>query len=293
MNAHEVYPVLIPCQNEELLGIVHRGSPTNTRGVVIVVAGGPQYRVGAHRQFVSLARRLAAVGHTVLRFDLRGMGDSSGRHLGYEHSRSDIEAAVDSLLKHESQLTEIVLFGECESASGILFYAFHDVRIKGIALVNPWVRTEEVRAQVYVKHYYFQRLGSAAFWAKVRKGEFHLFESLASFLSMLKSSVLGALKELRGFSIENVQGDLAQLPLPARTAVGFQRFRGQILLMLSGKDLIAREFDQVISSSSAWKALLDDPKVVRRDLADANHTFSNPVTKKQAQDTVLEWIAGW
>ena len=42
-----------------LIGVLHHAqAPGNSRGVVVVV-GGPQYRVGSHRQFVLLARALA------------------------------------------------------------------------------------------------------------------------------------------------------------------------------------------------------------------------------------------
>ena len=52
------YPLTLPCGNEQLSAFMHGGAPSATRGVVIVVAGGPQYRAGAHRQFVTMARRL-------------------------------------------------------------------------------------------------------------------------------------------------------------------------------------------------------------------------------------------
>jgi alpha/beta superfamily hydrolase len=45
---------------------------------VLVIVGGPQYRAGSHRQFTLLARSLAEQGFAVLRFDYRGMGDSTG-----------------------------------------------------------------------------------------------------------------------------------------------------------------------------------------------------------------------
>jgi len=45
---------------------------------VLIVVGGPQYRVGSHRQFVMLARFLADHGVPCMRFDYRGMGDVSG-----------------------------------------------------------------------------------------------------------------------------------------------------------------------------------------------------------------------
>ena len=69
-----------PCEGERLLGVVSAPEDalvTGDLGVVIVV-GGPQVRAGSHRQFVQLARHLAAQGLPTLRFDVRGMGDSSG-----------------------------------------------------------------------------------------------------------------------------------------------------------------------------------------------------------------------
>jgi hypothetical protein len=48
-------PLLFRCENARLVGILHRPAEQRTRGVLLVV-GGPQYRVGSHRQFVLLAR---------------------------------------------------------------------------------------------------------------------------------------------------------------------------------------------------------------------------------------------
>ena len=59
MTAERV--LLFTCQGLSLPGILHPGAPDASRGVLVVV-GGPQYRVGSHRQFVLLARDLAAAG---------------------------------------------------------------------------------------------------------------------------------------------------------------------------------------------------------------------------------------
>ena len=56
------------CGDERLVGILHEATGECATGVLIVV-GGPQYRVGSHRQFVLLARDLAAAGFAVMRFD--------------------------------------------------------------------------------------------------------------------------------------------------------------------------------------------------------------------------------
>ncbi len=76
-------PVLFECEGEQLVGVI--ALPELRRAIaVLVVVGGPQYRAGSHRQFVLLARRLAAAGFPVLRFDYRGMGDSTGAARTFE-----------------------------------------------------------------------------------------------------------------------------------------------------------------------------------------------------------------
>jgi len=62
-----------PLAGAQLLAILARPDVPRDCGVMIVV-GGPQYRVGSHRQFLLLSRRLAAQGYAVWRFDYRGMG---------------------------------------------------------------------------------------------------------------------------------------------------------------------------------------------------------------------------
>jgi exosortase A-associated hydrolase 1/exosortase A-associated hydrolase 2 len=282
-------PLLFACGDDVLAGILHRAAvaPRRERGVVIVVAGGPQYRAGAHRQFVSLARKLASRGYPVLRFDLRGMGDSSGVHRGFQQSGPDIQAAVDALLAREPGLREVVLFGECESASGILFYGWRDPRVAGLALVNPWVRTEEGQAQVIVKHYYLDRLRSREFWDKLRSGKFNARESLASLVDVLRKYVRARRMHRAG---RGAGDDMDGLPLPQKTAAGLSRFQGRVLLLMSGRDYIAREFDEVTASARAWQGLLDDRRVTRLDIEDADHTFSRAEWKAAASGAVLDWL---
>lgn len=284
-------PIAFDCNGDALAGVVHRAPGAPTRGVVVVVAGGPQYRAGAHRQFVSLARKLASRGFPVLRFDLRGMGDSTGTHRGFEDSLADVRAAIDALFAREPSLRDVVLFGECESASGILFYAFRDERVGGVALVNPWVRTDEGRAGVIVKHYYASRLLSGDFWRKVRSGQFDVVGSARSFVETVATMWRGRRQAKRAQRAADREADLSGLPLPARTAEGLRRFRGPALILMSGNDYIAREFDEVVNTSDAWRALVAEPRVERRDLEGADHTFSREEWKEQASDWVCEWTA--
>jgi exosortase A-associated hydrolase 1/exosortase A-associated hydrolase 2 len=286
---HAELPMVFDCGTDHLSGVLHQARPGATCGVVVVVAGGPQYRAGAHRQFVTLARRLVASGYPVLRFDLRGMGDSSGKHLGYSHSESDIRAAVDALMAAQPRLREVALLGECESASGILFYAWRDARVKRTVLINPWVRTEEGRAQVIVKHYYLNRLLSADFWKRVISGRFRAIESLRSLIGVVRAYVRGRIDMAR-HSSGSALDDFANLPLPLRVAEGLRRFQGRSLLLMSEFDLIAREFDEVTSASRAWAGLLTSERIRRVNIEGADHTFSREVWKNAAADTVARWL---
>jgi len=156
-------PVTIGRCEATMIGVLHAGADEAERGVVIVV-GGPQIRAGSHRQFVLLARRWAAAGVPVLRFDCRGKGDSGGEFIDFEHLDDDIAAAVDALVARRPAVREVILWGLCDGASAILMYAHRDPRVAGVAIVNPWVRTEDGIARAYLKHYYARKLVQAAFW---------------------------------------------------------------------------------------------------------------------------------
>jgi hypothetical protein len=72
-------------------------------------------------------------------------------------------------------------------------------------------------------------------------------------------------------------------------AQGLARFKGRVLLILSGNDLTAKEFSDMAAGSTRWRRLLQSPKVVQHRLADASHTFS----RRDWRDQVSSWTSGW
>src|SRR6185503_16551502 len=131
-------PVAFACGQDWLVGVITRPEKPHTRGVLIAV-GGLQYRAGSHRQFVLLANDLAGQGHAVMRFDYRGMGDSTGEPRTFENVGEDLRSAIDHFLATVPEVTEVVVWGLCDAASAALFYSHRDRRVAGIALLNPWV----------------------------------------------------------------------------------------------------------------------------------------------------------
>jgi exosortase A-associated hydrolase 1 len=270
-----------PCEGTSLIGVLSGAGLAAERGVLIVV-GGPQYRAGSHRQFTLLARHLAERGVPALRFDYRGMGDSPGEVRTFEHVGADIRCAVDQLFAIVPGLKDVVIWGLCDAASAALFYAHQDPRVSGLVLLNPWVRTDQGLARVHQRHY-LRRLFQASLWHKLLRGEFNVRETTAEF----GKSLVGALGGGRSPGTETSTS--AKLPLPERMEEALRRFKGKVLVILSGNDLTAQEFEGIVERSRGWRTLLEEDRVTRHRLPEANHTFA----RREWRDQVALWTEGW
>ncbi len=226
----------------------------------------------------------AGRGVPTLRFDYRGMGDSDGEKRTFESVGADIRCAIDRFFASVPGLKDVVIWGLCDAASAALFYAHRDARVSGLVLLNPWVRTEQGAARAHLRHYYLQRLFQASLWGKVARGEF----DVRAALSALGRNALEALGRGRGSGAAGKSATSGQ-SLPARMADGLRRFRGKVLVILSGNDLTAQEFKDVTAGSRDWRTLLEDGRVTRHELPDANHTFA----KRAWRDQVAQWTADW
>lgn len=287
MNAAE-HPVCFACGEDTLIGILHRAAPPSETGVVIVV-GGPQYRIGSHRQFVELARELAVNGIPVLRFDVRGMGDSSGDFPGFEAIDEDIAAAVDAFVREEPHIRNVVLWGLCDGASASIFYAPRDPRVSGLVLLNPWIRSEASYARTELRHYYGARLLDGSFWRRLASGEVDVRDAARSLIGRIGAAFASkATPRDEGHAAGSGTGPAA--PLSRRMADGLSAFEGDIMLIMSGNDLTAREFDDVTRRAEEWTGLLSADHVTRHDLEGADHTFSRGKWSAAVDRWTLAWV---
>ncbi len=284
MNWHEV-PLVFDCEGSRLAGIIAQPERPLETGVVIVV-GGPQYRAGSHRQFTLLARQLAGQGIASIRFDYRGMGDSEGDIRYFEAINADIFAAAESLMAQLPQIRQLSLWGLCDAASAALYYAHTDPRVQGLILLNPWAHSEAATARAKMKHYYLAKLTSRAFWIKLFTGKMKLSSSIGEFAdSARQASSTDVQHELKP-AIDLRYGSPGYID---RMLQGLKQFRGKVELILSGNDLTAQAFEELIRIDRKWQKACSDPRIIIKKLPNATHTFS----QRGWRDQVGEWSASF
>lgn len=274
--------VLIGCQDQFMPAILAHADGARGAGVLVVV-GGPQYRVGSHRQFVQLARALALLGHYVLRFDVRGMGDATGASTDFEKQAPDIGSAIDALASAIPSGSPIVLWGLCDGASAALLYVQerNDLRVSGLVLANPWVRSASSLARAHITHYYWRRMREAEFWRKLLRGRvgFGAIRELVGNLAKARSTpTMPRAPHLR-------------LPFQQRMAAGLANFRNPVLVLLSEHDITAAEFTEFSTKDESWCAAMRRQNLHQIKLRDADHTFSTAAARLAAEDATAQWLA--
>lgn len=159
-------------------------------------------------------------------------------------------------------------------------------------MLNPWVRTEQGQAKAVVKHYYLNRLTQRSFWAKVLGLNFDLVGSVRSAIQMI-SLARGQTAGSRVNEEIDPKTAVDRRPLPDRMLDGLARFKGRIMLVMSGRDMVSKEFDDLLQAAPAWNKHLAACDLVRHDLAYADHTFSTGEWRDQVEKWGIDWLNGF
>lgn len=156
------------CVGETLLGTL---DPAEGTTGLLIVSGGNEIRMGAHRGMAQLAARLASHGVPVFRFDRRGIGDSTGENGGYASSCPDIAAAVEAFRHHVPNLRHLAAFGNCDAATALVLFG-KAARIDRLILSNPWViePADDLPPAAAIRARYFERLRDPREWGRLLTG---------------------------------------------------------------------------------------------------------------------------
>jgi pimeloyl-ACP methyl ester carboxylesterase len=153
--------------NESMIGIVTEPTrPVENLPSVVAINGGVLPRSGRGRIYVTLSRRLAALGYRVLRFDMSGIGDSLSRGDGLPPIEAAIQDINDALDWFVGDKGPVVLMGLCDGATLAAHRASVDARVVGAALIDPLIP----RTQRYRILHLWRRIVTPTTWQEIVRG---------------------------------------------------------------------------------------------------------------------------
>lgn len=131
------------CAGETLAATL---DPADGATGLLIVSGGNEIRSGAHAGMAALAAHVGAAGHPVMRYDRRGIGDSTGDNGGFESSADDIATAVAAMRVNAPRMSKLVAFGNCDAASALALFG-PAAGVDALVLANMWTLETETEAE--------------------------------------------------------------------------------------------------------------------------------------------------
>lgn len=214
--------ITFTCANETLAATIDEAPGTTG---LLIISGGNEIRIGAHRGMAELASAIAAAGHPVFRYDRRGIGDSTGKNKGFESSSKDIFEAVTAFRREAPQLDRIVAFGNCDAASAlILFHA--PAGIDALVLANPWTiepTGDDLPPPAAIRSRYLEKLRRPDEWLRLATGGVNIRKLISGLTKLSKKN-----PELSG--------------LPDRLADALRSVSIPVTILLASRDNTALAF---------------------------------------------------
>lgn len=259
--------IAFPCAGETLLGTLDEAPGTTG---LLIISGGNEIRIGAHRGMALLAQRVAAAGHPVFRFDRRGIGDSSGENGGFESSAPDIAAAA-AAFRAATGVSRIVAFGNCDAATALAFH-HRAAGIDALLLANPWTieASDALPPAAAIRSHYAARLRDPRQWLRALRGGVNI-PQLA--------------KGLRKISQKAPQ---ASGTLATRLAQALAATNAPVTILLATRDNTALAF------ADTWKSPTFNAArahATLHRLESASHSFANTADKDWLFARVREALA--
>lgn len=162
---------------------------------LLIVSGGNEIRIGAHRGMARLASDISSEGYPTFRFDRRGIGDSEGGNGGFEASAADIQSAIKAFRKACPNVRRIVAFGNCDAASALLLHGPQFV--DAMVLSNIWVvePTDNLPPPAAIKAHYLDRMKDPKAWLGLLTGAVNVRKILSGLLRIASPVAPSALAD--------------------------------------------------------------------------------------------------
>jgi alpha/beta superfamily hydrolase len=142
-----MYPkgnLLIPAPHGHLEAI-YRPDDEQAERVALVLHPHPQHGGTMHNKVVfRAARALQMAGFQALRFNFRGVGDSTGAFDGGRGEAEDARVALDYLLNEQPQAREVIIAGFSFGAAIGLRVGCHDARVHRLVAIGAPARSYDL-----------------------------------------------------------------------------------------------------------------------------------------------------
>jgi pimeloyl-ACP methyl ester carboxylesterase len=265
-------------------------APPRAGPTIVLPNVGANHRVGSNRIYVELARRWSAIGFTVLRFDLVGVGETPARGARRENEIFSDACATDTLramdwLARTRGHQRFALGGICSGAYISYYAAIADERVERVMLLNPppfsWRKGEspDVTGDTPLKssHFYWQAAWNPDTWARAARGEVD-FRTIATKMASLAWA-----------RASRWQADL--LGAETDVAAGFRRLcaRGTRVILVCGENDGSRDIVAEHLGRDARK--LSGHRRFRFAIAcDTDHTFSPLAGRRELTERLTAYL---
>jgi len=180
--------VQIPLESDQFLCAQLIEANGAGKRAVLFMHGWSGLRNGPQNLFVTIARRLAFVGYSSLRFDFRGRGESSGKGLDITLADmvSDCTAAAEYLQKN-CGVSKIILFGICSGGNTAIGSINNIPAVESLILLSvyPFAEAEGFNKNLQKTKsslkIYLGKIFEVNTWKKFIRGEIY-WKSVASVI---------------------------------------------------------------------------------------------------------------
>jgi uncharacterized protein len=291
-TAADEAPVFFGADGHDIFGI-HTAPRGPASGIGIVIAqGGDTVNVSMlrNRMSVRLARRLAGEGHHVVRFDYRGLGESSGE-IGSLDLENPLAADAAGAACHLERLgcRGVVLVGACFSGRTALAAAPFVDTVVGVVMSTPPVaafKREDGLAEQLAREMRISDYIRRATSLRVLRGAFSSARR-DRYRQLLRAKVkhVSASARARGEDTAWVSSSMI------RDLDHTLRRNVPVAIVYGAEDPFLREFDRACHGRlgdivGAHGGLVD----VVRDLPGELHGFPTVASQEAFIEFALEWI---
>lgn len=260
--------ITFDCDDAVLVGSLDSGDAATG---LLIVTGGNELRCGPYGSHAELANKIASAGFPVLRFDRRGVGDSTGENLSFSAGADDIAAAITAFRASRPRLKRIVAYGNCDAASALMLAQGQG--LDALVLANPWTFEPEPEPETgqpieaeplpqltprAIRAHYLRRLTDPRALLRLLTGKVKMRQMADSLSQAVKPAP----------PLTTLAQDMA---------AGLAQFSGPVALLIAEHDRTGQAF------LSHWKA--DDQRL--RICPKAGHSFVEPQARIWLQGQLL------